>query len=163
MKQNLQPWLDYFALLQTYVRQGYLEVIPAAPEAYITLPALYTLANADPNEDKLEQTQKLCNVGRHLRTYAEYLDASDEGFKLYQQNYEKIPRNNEPTSYNTILQAASNLQKLPHRPKNPFALHVVKSERPHDLLYTILLTRKRRWFWPFTSITCYEVVDYCTD
>lgn len=158
MKQNLQPWLDYFALLQTYVQQGYLEVIPAASEAYITLPALYALANADPKEDTIQQTRKLCNVARHLRTYAEYLDASDEGFKLYQQSYEAA--NDELTSYNAILQAAQNMQGLQKRPRRPFALHVVKSERPHDLLYTVLLTRKRRWFWPFVRITSYDVIDY---
>lgn len=35
----------------------------------------------------------------------------------------------------------------------PFALHVVSDEQPHDLLYTILLTRHRVWWrlWKMTE------------
>lgn len=43
---------------------------------------------------------------------------------------------------------------------HPFALHVVGEEFPHDLLYTLLLTRRRVW-WKFGfKAEHIEVIDY---
>ena len=42
----------------------------------------------------------------------------------------------------------------------PFALHVVKEEQPHDLLYTILLATKRRWYSPWHKSDSIEVITY---
>lgn len=42
----------------------------------------------------------------------------------------------------------------------PFAIHVVQEEPPHDLLYTLLLTRRRRWFSPWKKSDCIEVISY---
>lgn len=42
----------------------------------------------------------------------------------------------------------------------PFALHVVKEEQPHDLLYTILLATKRRWYSPWHKSDRIEVITY---
>lgn len=41
-----------------------------------------------------------------------------------------------------------------------FALHVVLAKIPHDLIYTLLLTRKRHWWWPFSKLEHAEVVSY---
>ena len=66
--QNLQPWLDYFKVLQQYQEKGYLEVKPKEHEAYITRAALYTLAGGDVN-DNIKLLQEVAKVVRHIRTY----------------------------------------------------------------------------------------------
>jgi len=47
----------------------------------------------------------------------------------------------------------------PYLEKN-FAIHIVESEHPHDLIHTLLLTRSRRWwkFWRKTDSV--EVISY---
>ena len=42
----------------------------------------------------------------------------------------------------------------------PFALHVVKDSEPHDLLYTLLFSAYRRWWWPWREIIKVEAVSY---
>jgi len=44
---NLQPWIEYFKMLQSYERNGYLEVVPGSHEALVTQAALLTLVNTD--------------------------------------------------------------------------------------------------------------------
>ena len=44
--------------------------------------------------------------------------------------------------------------------KKPFALHVVKDEKPHDLLYTLLITSRRRWWWPFYETDKIDTIIY---
>lgn len=64
---NLQPWLEYFEMLQEYERNGYLEVRVNEGDAYITKAALYTLAG-----DKLERykmARGVLAVAKHIRAY----------------------------------------------------------------------------------------------
>lgn len=42
----------------------------------------------------------------------------------------------------------------------PFAVHVVKDDFPHDLLYTILLTRRRVWWRLWRKSEHIEVISY---
>lgn len=44
--------------------------------------------------------------------------------------------------------------------KYTFALHVVKEEAPHDLLCTLLLTRKRVWWRLWRKAEQVEVITY---
>ena len=44
--------------------------------------------------------------------------------------------------------------------QHPFALHVVKEEHPHDLVYTLLLTRQRKWYCFWRMKDCIEVITY---
>lgn len=41
-----------------------------------------------------------------------------------------------------------------------FAVHVVKDESPHDLLYTIILSRRRVWWKLWSMEDTFDVVDY---
>lgn len=41
-----------------------------------------------------------------------------------------------------------------------FALHVVGDAAPHDLIYTLLMTRRRRWWKPWRKSDCLELIDY---
>lgn len=104
--KNLQPWLDYFEMLQSYEQNGYMEVMPFKHEAYITLPAILALTPGDTPQEQMND-ERLLNTLVHIRTYA--------GFKAQ-----------EGVDY---------LSKT-------FAFHVVKDEAPHELLYTILLTKR---------------------
>ena len=120
--KDLQPWLDYFDMLHTYEQKGLLELQPEKHEAYITLPALYTLTPGGDNPTTLP-TQAIPDTVRRLRTYAAF---------CAQQGYD----------YLTHL----------------FALHVVQDEPPHDLLLTLLLTRRRNWLRQWREEV--EVIDY---
>ena len=42
----------------------------------------------------------------------------------------------------------------------PFALHAVKDLHPHDLLYTILMIRRRKWWKLWRMTDCIEVIRY---
>lgn len=41
-----------------------------------------------------------------------------------------------------------------------FALHIVEDAEPHDLCYTIVITRCRRWFSPWRVSDKYTVINY---
>jgi hypothetical protein len=185
---DIQPYLDYFTVLRTYVEQGLLEVLPAAHEAYITAPALYTLSYADALDEMVQHAeltgdkrehqrlnaelfQSLVSTTDYLRIYAEYLNAAEEGFKLYQQASELAK--DMPATSTAVEQAAENMRKPQvvngkdqmvngqwSMVNGTFALHVVSDKHPHPLLYTILATKQRRWYAPWKETDHYEVITY---
>ncbi len=117
--KDLQPWLDYFKLLQKYEEKGYLEVMADKHEAYVTRAAFLLLLGLDETsiaktaEQPTPQTVQLSDIAdllQRIRVYA--------GFRS-QQGEQYLDVN--------------------------FALHVVKDDVPHDLLCTFLLTKKRNW------------------
>lgn len=134
--RNLQPWLDYFAMLQEYERNGYLEIgrhdkgtgSTVTNEAYITRAALMTLAGVVTDEGDaaahrlMKETPK---VVRRIRTYAGWRSQDGELFL-----------------------------------DRPFALNVVQEDEPHDLLFTVVLTVKRRWWKLWKKSDCFDVVSY---
>lgn len=115
--KNLQPWLDYFRLLQTYEEKGFLQTEPEKHEAYVTLPALCTLS-----EDNAVLEMK---VLRRIRAYAGWQSRTGRDYL-----------------------------------DRPFAVHVVKGEAPHDLVATLLLSRKRHWWWPLWKLDSFETITY---
>lgn len=113
--KDLQPWLDYFAMLRTYELKGFLEVKPDRREAFVTRAALLTLLGMDEAElaegladQKWLAKSAVARFVRHIRGYA--------GFRSQQ--------------------GAQYLD-------GSFALHIVKDEQPHDLLCTVLLTKEK--------------------
>lgn len=132
---NLQPWLDYFKMLQQYAAKGFLEVKAADNEAYITMPALFTLAGV--REEDIDngtflsygESKALDDTVTRIRAYAAFLKANIIG----QQH-----------QVGTKGQAAP-LPAMGMKDcfEQPFALHVVGAGMPHELLHTILLTPKR--------------------
>jgi hypothetical protein len=128
-KRNLQPWLDYFGMLQEYEQKGFLQTEPGKNEAYVTQAALHTLAGADDGPEGLP-------AGTHLlRRYADVL----RRIRVYTGW-----RGQQGAAFLTAS----------------FALHVVKDEHPHDLLCTVLLTRRRRWWALWRKVDCYDVIAY---
>ena len=130
--QDLQPWLDYFKMLQTYEDKGYLEVKPEKHEAYITRAALLTLVpEALPDGPTLPQdkvvsgTTPIIGALQRIRAYAGWKSQQGGGY-----------------------------------PKRPFALHAVSEDEPHDLLSTVLLTRRRVWWKPWSTAEHIEVITY---
>ena len=131
-RKNLQPWLDYFEVLQSYEGNGYLEVDAEKHEAYVTLPALLTLAGFDDEAiHKLaamaRSTRAVVSVLRNIRTYAGWKSQHGGDY-------------------------------LAHG----FALHVVKDDTPHDLLYTLVITSRRRWWKLWMWSDSIEVIEYAT-
>jgi len=103
---DLQPWVDYFQMLQVYERHGLIEVVPDKHEIYITLPAICTLCGG------IEQIEKKAvETILHLRAYAAWLSQKGQSYM-----------------------------------REVFALHIVKDEEPYDLLYTLVVTPRRRWW-----------------
>ena len=113
--KDLQPWLDYFAMLRTYELKGFLEVKTDRREAFVTRAALLTLLGMDEtalaeNLAGLQMAESAADLLQRIRGYA--------GFRS-QLGEEYLGEN--------------------------FALHIVKDEEPHDLLCTFLLAKKRNW------------------
>ena len=112
--KDLQPWLDYFAMLRTFELKGFLEVKPDSHEAFVTQAALLVLLGMDEAAlaeylaDQKWLTAAATDLLQRIRGYA--------GFKSLQGK--------------VYLEAN-------------FALHIVKDDQPHDLLCTILLTNEK--------------------
>lgn len=129
---NLQPWIDYFRMLQQYAEKGFLEIPEQREkhEAYITMPALFTLAGVREEDIKNGTflpggSEALTDAVTRIRAYAALLAANAIG----QQHPADIKGSTVPlTTYF----------------EKPFALHVVDDVMPHELLHTILLTPKRK-------------------
>lgn len=131
--QNLQPWLDYFDLLRSHIEMGYLEVKPDDHEAYITLPALLAMS---PTDDPLSALDGVPATITGIRTYAAFLHSA-----------QNAATQEQPDDYF----------------RRTFALHVVKPEQPHDLLYTLLMTKQRSWRHLFIEEDHIELIDYTSD
>ena len=123
--RNLQPWLDYFGMLQEYESNGLLQVEPEKHEAYVTQAALATLYGADVHADSYRGCRECAAVMRRVRAYAGWM--SREGGAYMDRS---------------------------------FAMHVVKDDAPHDLLFTVLLTRRRRWWALWRRMDSFDVIDY---
>ena len=133
--KDLGPWLRYMDMLEVNEDKGYLEVLPAKGEAYITQPALFAIAGVGFSTRELgrgvEMQHVMDSVGHtamRIKAYAGW--KSQEG--------------------KTFLD-------------RPFALHVVKDTEPHDLLYTLLITRRRVWWKLWRKTDRIEVITYQAD
>lgn len=122
---NLQPWLDYFEMLQEYERNGYLEVSLNKGEAYITQAALCTLISAGDNPSSYRLAKGAVAATRRIRAYVGWKGRFGRDFLL-----------------------------------KPFALQVVKDDKPHDMVYTILLSRRRRWWKLWMKADVVNVINY---
>ena len=136
--KDLQPWLDYFAMLHTYEQKGYLEVLPDKHEAYVTLPALLTLnptpALPEGEGDAVADGKALQDTMTRIRAYAAYRAANQRGLQDFNPEIFTNPNLDLPSIPEKELTA--------YLSQN-FALHVVKPDPPHDVLLTFLLTLKR--------------------
>jgi hypothetical protein len=119
---NLQPWLDYFKVLQKYESNGYLEVSVNKGEAYITQAALYTLVAA---HIKSASAKEVIRTAKYIRAYVAWKGRFGGDW----------------------------LEK-------PFALQVVKDDAPHDPVFTLLLSRKRRWWKLWLKANVVDVINY---
>ena len=150
-KTNLQPWLDYFKMLQQYEAKGFLEVKPHEHEAYITRAALLTLTGIDAENVQSaaisSQPEALADTLSRLRAYAAYRWAPAVG----QQHPVDI---NDPDAEIPVIP----IEELTAYFSQPFAIHIVKEDYPHDLLLTLLLQQKRTWYGR-TKDTI-EAIDY---
>lgn len=152
-RTNLQPWLDYFKMLQRYEQKGFLEVKPQEHEAYITRAALLTLTCIDsvvvqPVTSSLSD-EKLIDLTSILRAYAAYRWAPTVG----QQHPVDI---NDPDAEIPVIP----IEELTVYFSQSFATHIVKEDYPHDLLLTLLLQRKRSWRTEWRTVDTIEAIDY---
>lgn len=129
-KNNLQPWLDYFELLHTYEQTGFLQMEVEKHEAYVTQTSLHTLSGA-----KDTQPTTTDDSIHRMRAYAAVI----RRLRTY---------------------AAFLSTKGKGYLTWPFAAHLVKDEPPHDLLLTILLEKRRRWWSLWMKVDCFDVITY---
>lgn len=150
-KTNLQPWLDYFKMLQRYEAKGFLEVKPQEHEAYVTRAALLTLsptpATPSPSGVAGANGEALHSTVTRLRAYAAYRSAHAVG--------QQYPADmSDPAAPLPAIPEADLTAYL----SQPFAIHIVKEDYPHDLLLTLLLQQKRTWYGRRKETI--EVIDY---
>ena len=152
-KTNLQPWLDYFKMLQQYEAKGFLEIKPQEHEAYVTRAALLTLAGIDAEDVQSaaisSQPEAIADTLSRLRAYAAYRWAPAVG----QQHPADM---NDPVAPLPVIPEAELTAYL----SQPFALHIVKEVYPHDLLLTLLLQQKRSWRTAWRTVDFIETIDY---
>lgn len=152
-KTNLQPWLDYFKMLQQYEAKGFLQMNPKEHEAYVTRAALLTLADIDAEDVQSaaisSQPKALADTLSRLRAYAAYRSAPAVG----QQHPADM---NDPAAPLPAIPEAELTAYL----SQPFATHIVKEDYPHDLLLTLLLQQKRSWRTAWRTVDTIEVIDY---
>lgn len=129
-KTNLQPWLDYFEMLHKYEQSGYLQMEAEKHEAYVTQSSLHTLSG----ENDTPPVTTSDNL-RRLRAYKNVI----RRLRIY-----ACWQSREGMSYMN----------------RPFAVHLVKDEHPHDLLCTVLLERRRRWWSLWMRVDNFDVIEY---
>lgn len=136
--QDLTPWLDYFKMLQQYEQKGFLEIKPQEHEAYVTRAALLTLSPTPAlpeGEGDAANGKALADTLSRLRAYAAYRSAHAVG--------QRHPADmNDPAAPLPAIPEAELTVYL----SQPFAVHIVKEDYPHDLLLTLLLQQKRPWY-----------------
>lgn len=122
--KDLQPWLDYFDMLQQYERKGYLQMEPEKHEAYVTQTAIHAMSPGDDPQQQL-MDGSIEQTVRCLKSYAAFLSTKGSEYM-----------------------------------KQPFAIHVVRDEPPHDLLHTLLITPRRSWRTMWRRKDRIEVISY---
>ena len=152
--QDLAPWLDYFKMLQQYEQEGFLQMKPKEHEAYVTRAALLTLSNINPEDIQsatiLSQPPTIiADTLSRLRAYAAYRWAPTVG----QQHPADM---NDPAAPLPVIPEAELTAYL----SQPFAVHIVKEDYPHDLLLTLLLQQKRSWRTAWRTVDTIEAIDY---
>ena len=130
---NLQPWLDYFEMLHAYEQNGYLQMEAEKHEAYVTQSSLHTLSG--------EKDTPPATTDDNIRRM---------------QSYAAVIRR-------LCTYAGWQSREGKGYMKRPFAVHLVKDEHPHDLLCTILLERRRRWWSLWFMVDSFDVIVYTSD
>lgn len=142
-RDDVQPWLEYFDMLQRHIESGYLDVNLKSHAAYITHTALHAISGTENMVQLMEEYRKrkakrelgnlaasmwfeLRTTAKRIHTYYEYLAT-------------------------TLSVRVS---------KAPFPVYVVADDYPHDLLYTILVTRRRLWWCPWRKKDVCEIITY---
>lgn len=115
---------EYFEVVKTYEKKGFLELRTETHEAYITRAALYALSNSDVR-NHAESPKAVFDTARYIRMYAAWRSQNGQDYYL-----------------------------------KPFAVNVVREDAPHDLLYTIFISLRRRWWWPFRKTVCFDIIKY---
>lgn len=77
--KDLQPWLDYFQMLEQYQERGLLQVIPDKHEAYVTHPAVHAMTEGDNPRQQL-LSGAIARTARRIRTYAGWRLQQGEGY-----------------------------------------------------------------------------------
>lgn len=149
-RTNLQPWLDYFRMLQQYEQKGFLQMNPQEHEAYITRAALLTLVPEAVSSFKFQDSRNDAQQEPETRN-----------LKPETNDKTLIALLNRLRAYAGWKAAAADPSVISHQPSyisSPFAIHIVKEEYPHDLLLTLLLQQKRTWYG--RTKDAIEVIDY---
>lgn len=132
--RNLQPWLDYFEMLHQFEKDGFLQADAEKHEAYVTRAALFTVAGCDGDPASLAD-RSFRSISRRTKAVA----SAVRRLRAY---------------------AAWLSRKGGDYLSHLFALHVVQEEDPHDLLFTIILTSRRRWWKLWMWHDHFEVISY---
>lgn len=181
--------LEAFEGLQQYVREGYLEAVPAKGEVYITNAAMHCLAgNLDAIEDieaikeamgtddydvirkdakygatllkNMKQiTKNIECIAILLRGWCLWLNAHNEGFKRYIEEVGEHDGTLVPEVEADVLHLRAR-DIVRDIKRRTVAVHIVEDEMPHHLKLTILVRPHRRWWWPFVETDSFKYIYY---
>ena len=129
--KDLQPLIDYFDMLRGYEQSGHLELQQEKHEAYVTQAAIYTMF---PDSGTSEPVSGIVTA--------------------------KIAQDFPNILHRIHAYAGWKSQQGSDYLTQPFALHVVKDEPPHDLLYTLLLSKKRTRRSAWRKRDHIEIISY---
>ena len=76
-RKNLQPWCDYFKMLQEYVKHGYLEINTKDHEAFVTQPAIHAMTEGT---DPQRQLRAITETVRRIHAYAAWLSQQGKAY-----------------------------------------------------------------------------------
>jgi len=188
--QEREAVLKDFEVLASYVREGYLEAVPARGEVYITLPAIHCLAGNHELVKIVEETKEAMGTqdfevlykepGFHGARFRKAMDEINDnlelaaaGLRLWcwwlnaaNEGFKEYLK--DVGDKDGALQPEADEDTILLRARNivrdvqrgSVAVHVVEEEMPHHLKCTILVERVRRWWWPFTKRDKFTMINY---
>lgn len=134
--KNLQPWLDYFRMLQRYEKEGFLLMDAEKHEAYVTRAALFTIAVYDEDPGALadrspralsRHTAAMASALRRIRTYAAWLSREGKDYM-----------------------------------SRPFVVNAVDDDASteHEPRFTVVITPRRRWWKLWQWHDTFDIISY---
>ena len=188
--QEREAVLEDFEVLASYVREGYLEAVPARGEVYITLPAIHCLAGNLEAVKVVEEVQE--NMGtqdfdviyrstsydgarfrKAMKEINDNLEFAAGGLRLWcwwlnaaNEGFKEYLKDVGDKDGALRPEADEDTILLRARDivrdvqRGSVAVHVVEEEMPHHLKCTILVERVRRWWCPFTKRDKFTMINY---
>lgn len=165
-REYMKPDTDRLDRLFRFVEEGELEVSYQLREAFITMASLQQMTDANGFiADTVDREEPFAHVllnriiraVHRIRSLMEMMRMSPQVSERYQRERLKVEtslvnNHNSGQVIGTVWRANVTTRDV------LFALHVVDETSQHNLLFSVLLKKKRRWWCPWKSEIKYQVL-----